>query len=230
MNSNLRRFILLPFFAGLLFLPVLPAAQVYNLLANTSDLSGTDVLLSWYINPGSAPYTLGTAQVSAFALEAPGAILGPGVASTSLVTGTLNGAPPLTLSNDYDSLAPATPFVAAEYLLPVTLSASLHFTVSLDMGAFTPGDSGTVFVFSIYSKDADGNPSGTLFTPDGSLGVISWDGENGYVLTPTLTENGQTLLSEFQPAPPPTGDVPEPGTLALLAGGGVLLALLRRRA
>ena len=195
-----------------LFLPLalaLPAlaGPAYQVAIDTSLLAGTDGAIYLQFNPGSGaasvtidPFAIGTGTL--LAAGGPGS-LPPG--GTGDFSGSLEP-PPLTLSNTSG---------LNDYLQYMTFGDLVSFTVTFNV---TPPASA---VFSFAATANDGLTP--LLIPTGDpvayfLGDISFD-EQG-----TFTQN----IYSPDVASIGSGDIPEPGTLALMLTGLALFGIHRK--
>lgn len=143
---------------------------------------------------------------------------GPGGLSSALTYDLLN--PPGLVAGDLILMEPG---------LPGIISDIIRFNPS----SFTGGSGSLVF----YSDNLDGvdSPADTgfptaLYANNLTVNEVGPEGSNGYVYTPTAGQPGFVSGAGGPVTYEIYSDVPEPGSLGLLATGGLpLLGLLRRR-
>jgi hypothetical protein len=106
-----------------------------------------------------------------------------------------------------------TPYQSARRLLPQELIWT----------SLVPGLNNLVVV--VYNKDVPGG------TNPANPGTWNPAGLRFEILSSSILylEPGELVDDSFMPPPPTNGEVPEPGTMFLLAAGFIALALLRPR-
>jgi PEP-CTERM motif len=194
-----------------LFLFVLCAASAlanpitYNVTINTSSISGTAGSLDFNFNPG--PLVSQSASLQILGFTSNGTLAGG-----PTLTGDVSGALPATLTFDN-----GTGF--NDYFEGFTFGSTLSFDVSLFGQALSAPDlistSGSTFAFSMFSDAAGTVPALTTNTTD------------GFAFTVDVNLDGTTTVTNFSTQTsvvPATSGVPEPGTLTLIALGGVAFA------
>jgi PEP-CTERM motif len=134
------------------------------------------------------------------------------LAGSPTLTGDVSGALPATLTFDN-----GTGF--NDYFEGFTFGSTLSFDVSLFGQALSAPDlistSGSTFAFSMFSDAAGTVPALTTNTTD------------GFAFTVDVNLDGTTTVTNFSTQTsvvPATSGVPEPGTLTLIALGGVAFA------
>jgi hypothetical protein len=171
--------------------PAIAAPVTYNVVIDTSSISGTAGSLDFNFNPGPLITQAASLQILNFASDG-------SLAASPTLTGGVSGALPGTLSFDN-----GTPF--NDYFEGFRFGSTLAFDVSLFGPALSSPDgvstSGSTFAFSMFS-----NPAGTI-------PVLTTDKVNGFAITAEVNLDGTTTLSNFVTA---AQSAPEPGSLTLL--------------
>jgi len=198
--------------AFLCFASMASAAPItYDVTVDTSSISGTAGSLDFNFNPG--PLVTQTASLQILDFTSDGVLGG----SPSL-TGDVAGALPSTLTFDN-----GTGF--NDYFEGFTFGSILSFQVSLYGPALSSPDgtstSGSTFAFSMFSDAA------------GTIPALTSDTTDGFAFTVDVNLDGTTTVTNFSAQTtvvPATPEVPEPGTLPLMAAGiGLCLAFRFRR-
>jgi hypothetical protein len=193
------------FLPTLLFLSTISMASAdavdYQVIINTTSVSGTPGSLDFQFNPGSFLSQSASVQVLAFTTD--GTLVPPAM-PTGDVTGTL----PSTLAFDN-----GTAF--NDYFEAFTFGNFLRFDVSLFGPALSSPDgtatSGSNFAFSMFS-DAAGTVPALTADPDGFAFTVD---VNLAGATAVTNHSAETIVS------------PEPGSVVLLTTVAGLLGLLK---
>jgi hypothetical protein len=205
---------------SILFLCAASAASAnpitYDVLVNTSSISGTAGSLDFNFNPGPLVTQAADLQVLAFSsngtLESCASNV-QGFCNTGDVTGTLPGT--LTFDN-------GTGF--NDYFTGFTFGTTLSFDVSLYGPALSAPNgtatSGSTFAFSIFSDAA------------GTIPVLTTDTGDGFAFTVGVNLDGSTTLTSFSSqttVTPQVTSAPEPNSFAPLGAALACLVVLRLR-
>jgi hypothetical protein len=181
---------------------VVSAAPItYNVMVNTSSISGTAGSLDFNFNPGLLTTQSASLKILTFASN--GSLLSCAANVQGFCpTGDVSGQLPATLTFDN-----ATPF--NDYFDDFTFGSTLSFQISLYGPALSAPDgvstSGSAFAFSMFSNRAGTIPALTTDTTDGFAVTVA-DNLDG-----TTTVNNFSAQTSVQPA---SSAVPEPGSLA----------------
>jgi hypothetical protein len=204
MKKNLFTF---PLFIGALLLnTALAHASSYNVLVNTSSLSGDHGSIDFQFNSGVGTFQSATVQIANFSG-------GTGGTQTVYGSGVVGGPAPAAIS--ITNVAGQDNEVLDTY----TFANSLAFTLNFSGPAITSpagnNTAGSLFSFFVYS-DAEGNNSALTTDPNGVALAFSLSPQG--VLTDTI-------------ASPQVSITPEPASVMLLGGSLVGLAFVgvRRR-
>jgi hypothetical protein len=204
-----------------LLLTAAPAAQAasitYEVVVDTTSLSGTDGNLDFQFNPGGLDALLATATITGFnpfdATLIPPAIL------TGDVTGELPADVTLGNTGGFN-----------DYFHGLTFGNQFSFFLTLTGDALSPAStplSGTAFSLLLF--DVDGFTPLLTVDPDGRLASLQI-GPTGAVSVETFAraqggDPAATITEVTAPVP-----VPEPTTLLLVASGAAGIVLRRRQA
>jgi hypothetical protein len=196
----------------LCFASMAEAAPItYDVIVDTSSISGTAGSLDFNVNPGPLVTQAASLQILSFASDGT-------LAGNPTLTGDVAGALPATLT-----FGNGTAF--NDYFDGFTFGSALSFQVSLFGPALSSPDgmstSGSTFAFSMFSDAA------------GTIPVLTADTTEGFAFTIAVNLDGTTTVTNSSAqttvTPATTPSVPEPGTLALMASGiGLWLAFRLR--
>jgi hypothetical protein len=203
----------LRFIASLLWAASFASAApiTYDVIVDTSSVSGTAGSLDFNFNPG--PLVTQAASVQILGFSSDGALAG-----SPTLTGDVSGLLPGTLTFDN-----GTAF--NDYFEGFTYGNTISFDVSLYGPALSTPDgvstSGSTFAFSMCSDSA------------GTIPTLTTDTTDGFAFTVDVNLDGSTTVTNFstQTGVVPQGGsaVPEPNSLGLVLLGAMGLVASRRR-
>ena len=180
----------------------------YQVVVNTSTISGTDGSLEFQYNPAMTPATISTAVVSPFTTV--GGTISPTTEVNGSVTGSLASLPmTLTANTPFNDILENFKF-GTSLTFNVTLSTTAlvadRFSLTLWNGNISAVDSGTA------------SPVYNIMPDDGSGAALTID-YNG-VTASTIRNSAQVSVSA----------VPEPASITMLAIAGACLLVCGRLA
>lgn len=214
----IRRAILLLLSIVLLYIPVLSADTLsYQVVVNTSSISGTMGFLDLQLDPGPGA---DAAQASVFAFSTNGSLYSsPLNGNTGDATGTLPGTVVLqngTIFNDS--------FQGVDFGTSILFDVSFSGTaISSPSGT----NAGSTFSVGLYDSTAS-NP---LLTddPSGAVALANIGPYGSFSFTGTPNADGGPSVVTITPLNTSPSPVPEPSTYVLMLSGCAALFLIRRK-
>ena len=184
------------------------ADTLVSVSIDTSSLSGQNGGIYFQFDPGlnADPASISIAD---FSMAAPGALDPASLLNFS--DGGVSG------SLDSNNLTIANSFALNDYGEALTFGSGITFLVDLSIPAVLTGDSGSGLVIQVTGSDL----LTPLLTadPSGNLVTMSYDTTGALSVLSTNPETAQVSVAT----------TPEPGGIALLGSGLVLLLLVGRR-
>jgi hypothetical protein len=186
----------------------------YDVTVDTSSITGTGGSLDFNFNPGAVSQL---AQLQILNFTSDGTLAGACPCGTGDVSGQLPGT--LTFDNGTG---------LNDYFDDFTYGTTISFAVSLYGPALSSPDGvstyGSEFVFSMFSDPAGATP---VLTGNTTLGYAFTIDVNLDGSTTVTNYSTQTSVTQSTGSNPPSGGVPEPGTLVLSAAALACLAFSR---
>ena len=180
----------------------------YDVIVNTSAISGTSGSLEFQFNPGGLDTQAASLQILNFTSDGT-------LAGSPAITGDVSGTLPGTLAFDNGAFF-------NDYFEGFTFGTTLAFNVSLYGPALSLPDgvstSGSTFAFSMFSDAA------------GTIPALTTDTTNGFAFTTDVNLDGTTTVTNSSAettVQSASSTVPEPSSLVLIGTVMVLMVALR---